>query len=305
MSKILTVFGATGNQGGSVIASILADATLSSQFTIRGVTRDASKPAAQALASRGVQLVKADMSTAEQAAPAVAGAHTVFIVTNFWESMNANTEYEQGKAVVDACAAAGVKHIIFSSLIDVTAASGGALSHVSHFDSKAKVEAYIRSKGLPGTYVMPGVFMSAMLGGFRKQGDAYVWALPEGADKDTAQLPLFDAVHDMGKFVKAAIKTFPDSVGRQFYAATDYYTPVRMADEFTRVTGKTASVTNVPQDVFKSFLPPAAAQELLENMLLFQKPGYYAGASLAESVASLDTPPTTWAAYLEEKKSEL
>jgi alpha-D-ribose 1-methylphosphonate 5-triphosphate synthase subunit PhnH len=62
MSKIITVFGATGNQGGSVINSLLNDAQLSKTFKIRGVTRDTSKPAAQELEKRGVELVKVRLS---------------------------------------------------------------------------------------------------------------------------------------------------------------------------------------------------------------------------------------------------
>lgn len=57
MSKIITVFGATGNQGGSVIAHLLKDATLSKEYKIRAVTRDQSKPAAKALADKGCELV--------------------------------------------------------------------------------------------------------------------------------------------------------------------------------------------------------------------------------------------------------
>lgn len=57
MSKILTVFGATGNQGGSVIRAILADPVLSKSWKIRGVTRDTSKPAAKKLAQDGVEVV--------------------------------------------------------------------------------------------------------------------------------------------------------------------------------------------------------------------------------------------------------
>jgi uncharacterized protein YbjT (DUF2867 family) len=59
MSKIITVFGATGNQGGSVIKHILADAVLAKEFKIRGITRDVSKPAAQALEKQGVEMRKA------------------------------------------------------------------------------------------------------------------------------------------------------------------------------------------------------------------------------------------------------
>ena len=57
MSKVIAVFGATGNQGGSVIRALLADPVLSKEFKIRGVTRDASKPSAKALADKGVQVV--------------------------------------------------------------------------------------------------------------------------------------------------------------------------------------------------------------------------------------------------------
>ena len=57
MSKLLTVFGATGNQGGSIIKAVLADPALSNEFKIRAITRDTSKPAAKALADKGVELV--------------------------------------------------------------------------------------------------------------------------------------------------------------------------------------------------------------------------------------------------------
>lgn len=57
MSKIITVFGATGNQGGSVVQNILADSVLSKEFKIRGVTRDVNKPNAQKLTSMGVEMV--------------------------------------------------------------------------------------------------------------------------------------------------------------------------------------------------------------------------------------------------------
>jgi uncharacterized protein YbjT (DUF2867 family) len=57
MSKLLTVFGATGRQGGSVIRTVLADSSLSKQFKIRGITRDVSKPDAKALADKGVEMI--------------------------------------------------------------------------------------------------------------------------------------------------------------------------------------------------------------------------------------------------------
>ena len=57
MSKVITVFGATGRQGGSVVRSVLSDPILSKEFKIRAVTRDASKPAAKELAAKEVDVV--------------------------------------------------------------------------------------------------------------------------------------------------------------------------------------------------------------------------------------------------------
>lgn len=56
MSKLITVFGATGNQGGSVVTYILSHPTLSKEYKVRGITRNASKPDAKALAAKGVEI---------------------------------------------------------------------------------------------------------------------------------------------------------------------------------------------------------------------------------------------------------
>lgn len=63
MSKIITVFGATGNQGGSVITHLLNDSQVSQEYKIRGITRDTSKPAAQELAKKGVEVVSVRAQT--------------------------------------------------------------------------------------------------------------------------------------------------------------------------------------------------------------------------------------------------
>lgn len=82
MSKLLTVFGATGAQGGSLINFILQHPKLSKDYQLRGITRDVSKPAATDLQARGVELVKADMSDPSSLEKAVAGSYAVFAMTN-------------------------------------------------------------------------------------------------------------------------------------------------------------------------------------------------------------------------------
>lgn len=55
--KILVVFGATGNQGGSVINSMLGDSKASQEFKLRGITRDTTSSKAKALFEKGVECV--------------------------------------------------------------------------------------------------------------------------------------------------------------------------------------------------------------------------------------------------------
>ncbi len=100
------------------------------------------------------------------------------------------------------------------------------------------------------------------------------------------------------------IKAFPSCLGKRVYAATSYYTPKQIMSEFSGVIGKPASFMELPEDVFKSFLPPPVAQELLENQLLCEDPGYYAGAELKESLSFVNGTPTTWKEFAEANKAK-
>jgi hypothetical protein len=55
--QVITVFGATGSQGGSVVEIFLNDAKLKNDWQVRGVTRDATKESAKKLEARGVEMV--------------------------------------------------------------------------------------------------------------------------------------------------------------------------------------------------------------------------------------------------------
>ena len=52
MAKLITVFGATGTQGGSVVRALLKD----SGFKVRGVTRNVGSDKAKALTAEGKSL---------------------------------------------------------------------------------------------------------------------------------------------------------------------------------------------------------------------------------------------------------
>lgn len=137
------------------------------------------------------------MSSKSSVVEAIKGSHTVFLVTNYWESKDPEVELAQGKNVADAAKECGVSHLIFSSLLNVTETSGGRLTHVPHFDAKAKIEQYIVSTGIPCTFVLPGYFMSNYPQMLRKGEDgSYTLAYPVSPQ---AKFPLLDAANDTGK----------------------------------------------------------------------------------------------------------
>lgn len=67
--------------------------------------------------------------------------------------------------------------------------------------------------------------------------------------------------------------------------ATITLTPSRIVSEFSNVTGEEAKAVQISSEVFKSFNSPTVAQEMLENMLLLEEPGYFPGEDLAWSKA--------------------
>ncbi|KAI0434993.1 hypothetical protein F5Y09DRAFT_157605 [Xylaria sp. FL1042] len=100
--RIITVFGATGNQGGAVVNHFLNDPKLNSTWTVRGVTRDVSKDSAKRLTSQGAELVAADLNDKASLVKAIAGSDTVFAVTNYWEKLDMELEEQQGRNIGDA-----------------------------------------------------------------------------------------------------------------------------------------------------------------------------------------------------------
>ncbi|KAH7406492.1 putative nucleoside-diphosphate-sugar epimerase [Phaeosphaeria sp. MPI-PUGE-AT-0046c] len=295
MSKIITVFGATGNQGGSVVTHLLKDSQITQEFKIRGITRDTSKPAAQELAKKGVEVVTADLNSKESIRTALKNSHTVFLVTNYWETANAQVEITQGKNVADVAKELGVQHLIFSSLLSGTKTSNGRLSHIPHFDSKADIEQYIRDTGVPATFYMPGYFMSNLDMSIKPgQDGALTWYLPVGKD---AKFPLIDIKNDTGKFVKAIIKKRDSVLGARILGAQGYYTAPEIMDQLAEVTGKKTAFVQIDGKTYMGFLPEFMAEELLENHLFIEDPGYYGGEGLEKSHEILEDKLVSWKDY--------
>lgn len=109
-----------------------------------------------------------------------------------------------------------------------------------------------------------------------------------------------------GKYVVAAIRNRDAVLGKQILAAADYYVPSRIVSEFQEVTGKAARFVQIEAETYKSFIPGPLGDEMLENHLFIDEPGYYAGADLKESLdllAGVWLKPTSWKDFLEANKA--
>ncbi|KAL8915322.1 MAG: hypothetical protein Q9171_000192 [Xanthocarpia ochracea] len=293
MSKIITVFGATGNQGGSVIASIQANSKLASEYKIRGVTRDPSKPKGQALAEKGVELVKADLSDKDSVIKAIEGSHAVFAVTNYWEYLSKDIEVSQGKNVADACKAIGVSLLIWSSIPHAGKMTNGKLSHLPHFDSKADVNEYIREQKIPSCALNAGCFMSNFIGALQKSDEENTLNLNLHPD---TKIPLFDAANDTGKFAAGILLNPSELLNKEVYAATGWYTPTDIVNAIEKFSGKKTTYHQVPDETFKTFFPEAIGEEMMETFMLVRDYAYYGPGGdkgVAESLKYVAEKPTT------------
>ena len=95
MAKLITVFGATGAQGGSVVKALLADGG----FKVRAVTRNPDSAKAKALSEQGSEVVKVDMDDKESLKAAIAGSYGVFAVTNYWGMLAENPDTAQEREI--------------------------------------------------------------------------------------------------------------------------------------------------------------------------------------------------------------
>lgn len=148
--KIIAVVGAGGLQGGAVARRLLADG-----WRVRALARDSGKAGVKDLAAGGAQIVPGDLDKPAELERAFTDAYGVFSVQNYWiPSVGYDGEIRQGKAAADAAKAAGVAHLVYSS---VGAAHRGAGQ--KHFESKWIIEQYIQSLDIPHTILRPAAFM--------------------------------------------------------------------------------------------------------------------------------------------------
>ena len=278
MSKLLTVFGATGQQGGSVIAHVLADPVLSKDYRIRAVTRDPKSAASVALQARGIEVVRGDLTEPSSLPAAVAKSHTVFIMTAVPALSQGEEilvhERDSVKAGADACVAAGVEYLIFSTLPHVRVVSGGKYTKVGGFDGKAEAEQYIRGLPIRSAFIADGVFMQNFHTITKPRpvgGDNYALGLPVGPD---VKIPLIDVL-ETGKWVGAILLDPTGFEGKVICASSRIYSMKEIAGIISQKTGRNVVYHQITADDFRSAVNSPYAEVLIDMWLYFQDFGYY------------------------------
>jgi uncharacterized protein YbjT (DUF2867 family) len=282
--KIIAVVGATGAQGSGLVRAILDDPR--GGFKVRAITRHPDSDKGKALAAAGAEVVAADLDDEKSLERAFAGAYGAFCLTNFWEHFSPEKELAQATNMAKAAKAAGVKHVIWSTLEDtrrwvpLTDNRMPTLQgkyKVPHFDAKGEADEVFRREGVPTTFLLTAFYWENFIhfgAGPQRTPDgklALVFPL------DDKKLPAI-AVEDIGKAAYAIFKRGKEFIGRTVGIAGEHLTGAQLAAGLSRALGVEIGYASVPPDVYRGFGFPGADD--LGNMFQFKRDfnEYFCGA---------------------------
>ena len=309
--KIIAVIGATGAQGGGMVRAIQADK--SGSFAARAITRNPNSEKAQALRAAGVEVVAGDADKAETLGPAFRGAYGAFLVTNFWEHFSAEREVTQARNMAQAAKAAGLQHVIWSTLEDTrkwVPLSDDRMPtlqgkyKVPHFDGKGEADRFFRDLGVPTTFLLTAFYWENLIyfgaGPQRGPDGTLVITFP----MDEKKLPSI-AVEDIGKAAYGIVKRGREFINKTVGIAGEHLSGGEMAGALTRALGQEVRYNNVPPEVYRSFGFPAADD--LGNMFQFKRDfnEYFRGARDLGFTRTLNPELQTFEQWLAKHKDQI
>jgi uncharacterized protein YbjT (DUF2867 family) len=309
-TKIIAVTGATGAQGGGLIRTILAHPD--GGFSARAITRDPNSEKAKALAAQGVEVVQADLDDEASLAKAFAGAYGAYCVTNVWEHFSPEKENAQAQNMAKAAKAAGVKHVIWSTLEDVrdwVPLSDDRMPtlnekyKVPHFDGKGESNHYFSDEGLPVTFLNTSFYWENMIyfgmGPTRGEDGVLAITFPIG-DAKLAGI----AAGDIGA-VAYGIFADAGTIGTTIGIAGGHLTGADMAASLSRALGEKVNYNAVSPELYRSFGFPGA--EDLGNMFQFNAEfsDEYCAARPIAGARALDPDLHSFDEWLEENVAQI
>lgn len=262
--KIITVFGATGAQGGGLVRAIAADSN--SEFSVRAVTRDPDSEKAKALAEIGAEVVFGDLGNAASVHNALEGAYGAFFVTFYWAHFSPEQEKAEAALFAKASKEAGIKHAIWSTLEDTRhfvplhddrMPTLMEKYKVPHFDAKGESNSFFIEAGVPTTFFHASFYWDNFIyfGAGPKRGEDGKLALT---------LPIGDAkmagigAEDIGKCAYGIFKSGQEYIGKHVGVAGEHVSGNQMAEALSKSLREPVVYNNVPAAVYRSFGFPGA-----------------------------------------------
>jgi uncharacterized protein YbjT (DUF2867 family) len=312
MSKpVITIFGATGAQGGALARSLLADRDR--HFAVRAVTRKPQSPAALEINRAGADVVVADIDDVCSVQRALEGAYGAFLVTNFWEHLSAEKELAQAHNLAAAAAQAGLRHAVWSTLEDTREffpADGARMPvlqgrfNIPHFDAKGEAHRYFAQQRVPVTYLYTSGFWENLIhfgmGPQRGSDGKLTITFPTGA----ARIPWI-GVEDIGVAAHEIFLRGDALIGDSIGLAGEHLTGAQMAVQLSSAMGEHVAYNAVTPDEFRAFPFPGADE--IGNMWQFKRDfeaAYCARRDLAR-VRALHPGIASFAAWLAANKSRI
>lgn len=250
MDKRILVIGATGAQGGSVAHHLLS----AGRYKVRALTRGTQTSKILALQGLGAEIAVGDLNDVGSLLAALKDCDAVFGVTNYWEHFD--REYAQGKNLVDAIAQSQIQHAVLSTLANTKQLSGGRIV-VPHFDSKAHIEEYARSRAIPATFIHVAFYFENFLSYFpprRVNEDNYAFGFPQGST------PLAGvAASDIGGVVAKILDEAYWYRGKAVGVVGDELRGDEYAHVMTQVLGKKIAYQHMDKSAFAALGFPGAA----------------------------------------------
>jgi uncharacterized protein YbjT (DUF2867 family) len=271
--KVIAVIGATGAQGGGLVRAILADPN--GGFVARAITRDVTSDKAKALAAAGAEVVAADVDDEASLTAALRGAHGAFFVTFYWAHMQPEKELAEAGNMARAAKAAGVAHVIWSTLEDTrqwVPLSDSRMPtlmgkyKVPHFDAKGEANALFDDAGVPTTFLYASFYWENLIYfgmGPKKSADGTLAFTLPMADKKLAGI----GAEDIGKCAYGIFKGGRQYIGRHVGIAGDQLTGTQMAEAMSTALGQRVVYSPVTPEMFRGFGFPGADD--LGNMFQF------------------------------------
>lgn len=253
MSKVITVFGATGSQGGSVVGALVK----TKEYSVRAITRNTAGEKALKLKEMGVEIVQASMDDPDSLDKALAGSYGVFIVTNFWEHFDEKKEIQQGTNAINACKKANVKHIVFSGLEKVKDIIG---KPCPHFDGKGEVEDYLKGTGVPYTIVRYSMYCENFLNAFPFLGYRPAGEGTDGYTITTCMKGEVDVVSPlhMGPAIVSIFQQPDKYQGKTIGLSSDRMTVEEFIEIVSNVVGKKIQVKQISVEEYGKLGFPGA-----------------------------------------------